>query len=194
MAMHRSLMTLALTSALVGGLGLTALAHNAPAHNAPAHLAQGRQRTERSNAQGRGYGRGLAAAAAQLGVSEADLKAALGMPAERPQRPDMAAVAAQLGVAETDLRETLRNTMHHARQQRQAGDRPNPSQMLTDAASQLGVSEIALRSALGLPEAMSRPDLAAAAAQLGVSEAELTAALRSHRGGPMPRRQTAPAP
>jgi hypothetical protein len=188
MAMHRSLMTLALTSALVGGLGLTALAHNAPAH-----LAQGRQRTERSDAQGRGYGRGLAAAAAQLGVSEADLKAALGMPAERPQRPDMATVADQLGVAEADLRETLRSAMSNARQQRQAGDRPNPGQMLTEAASQLGVSEIALRSALGIPEQMPRPDMAAAAAQLGVSEAELTDALRSNRRGPMQRRQTTPA-
>jgi putative heme degradation protein len=187
MAMHRFLMTLALASTLVGGLGFTALAQSTPVP-----LAQG-QRTDRSDRPGRGYGRGLAAAAAQLGVSEAELKAALGLPAERPQRPDMTAVAAQLGVAEADLRETLRSTMHSARQQRQAGDRPNPGQMLTDAASQLGVSEIALRSALGIPDAMPRPDMAAAAAQLGVSEAELTDALRSNRGGPMPRRQTAPA-
>lgn len=49
-----------------------------------------------------GQGPDLAAAAAQLGVSEADLRAALG-----PPPPDLVAAAAQLGVSEADLRAAL---------------------------------------------------------------------------------------
>lgn len=49
-----------------------------------------------------GRGPDLAAAAAQLGVSEAELRAALG-----PPPPDLAAAAAQLGISEADLRAVL---------------------------------------------------------------------------------------
>ncbi|HRV96636.1 MAG TPA: hypothetical protein P5526_31055 [Anaerolineae bacterium] len=49
-----------------------------------------------------GQGPDLAAVAAQLGVSEADLRAALG-----PPPPDLAAAAAQLGVSEANLRAAL---------------------------------------------------------------------------------------
>jgi biotin operon repressor len=53
----------------------------------------------------------LATAATHLGVSEDALKAALGMPAERPARTDLAAAAAELGVSETDLQEAMRSNM-----------------------------------------------------------------------------------
>ncbi|MCB0168553.1 MAG: YHYH protein [Anaerolineae bacterium] len=49
-----------------------------------------------------GQGPDLAAAAAQLGVSESDLRAALG-----PPPPDLVAAAAQLDVSEADLRAAL---------------------------------------------------------------------------------------
>jgi DNA-binding FadR family transcriptional regulator len=50
-----------------------------------------------------------------LGVSETDLKAALGLPDNLPPRPDLAAAATQLGVSETDLREALRPSMERGR-------------------------------------------------------------------------------
>ena len=60
----------------------------------------------------------MANTAAALGVSEDALKAALGMPAERPDRParpDLAAAAAELGVSETDLQEAMRSNMGRGR-------------------------------------------------------------------------------
>ncbi|WOD39413.1 hypothetical protein [Nodosilinea sp. E11] len=174
--MHRSLITAALTLGLVGSLGLAAFSQT---HQRP-------QRTEQTQGyrQGRGPSQALATAAAQLGVSEANLRAALGIPTEMPPRPDLAAAATQLGVSETDLREVLRNTMRQARQNRPAtGERPDPRAALAAAAAQLGVSSAQLQSALGLPaELPPRPDLAVVATQLGVSEADLREALRSAMG------------
>ncbi|MBE9112975.1 hypothetical protein IQ273_26665, partial [Nodosilinea sp. LEGE 07298] len=127
----------------------------------------------RFEGRGRGHGQGLANAAAQLGVSEADLKAALGLPAEPPPRPDLAAAATQLGISETDLREALRGD----------GQRGDRGQRLANAATELGISEADLRTALGLPtEPPPRPDLATAATELGLSEADLQEALRSSMG------------
>lgn len=170
MVIHRSLITAGLAVALLGGrLGLAALSQTT--QNAPAQPST--QSGERFEGRGRGHGQGLANAAAQLGVSEADLKAALGLPAEPPTRPDLAAAAAQLGLSETDLREALRGN----------GPRGDRGQRLAHAATELGISEADLRTALGLPtEPLQRPDLATAAAALGVTEAELQDALRSHMG------------
>ncbi|WP_198806405.1 hypothetical protein [Leptolyngbya sp. BL0902] len=50
---------------------------------------------------------------------------------------------------------------------------------MTNAAAQLGVSEEALRSALGMAERPQRPDLATAATQLGTTEDELRTSLRN---------------
>jgi hypothetical protein len=178
MVMRRSLITAALAAGLVGSLGLAAFSQTPS--------GEPNRRPERTERGERGHGQGhqsLAAAAAQLGVSETDLKAALGIPAERP-RPDMAAAATQLGVSETDLREALRTSMTATRQQhRTTGDRPDLGAALAAAADQLGVSETDLKAALGLPDNLPpRPDLAAAAAQLGVSETDLREALRSSMG------------
>ncbi len=61
--------------------------------------------------------------------------------------------------------------------------RQRPQIDFAAAASQLGVTEQALRAALGDP-GQGRPDLAAAAAQLGVTEQALIAALGLPPGGP----------
>jgi hypothetical protein len=67
-----------------------------------------------------------------------------------------------------------------------AGNGQRPPQIdLAAAAGKLGVSEEALRAALGDPS-QGRPDLAAAASQLGVTEQELAAALGLPAGGPAP--------
>ncbi len=143
--------------------------------------------SEAGNCQGQGRGqrgaqRGehLAAAAAQLGVSEADLRSALGMPDQRPQRPDLAAAAAQLGTTEDELRTSLRSFMQSQRQARQGQGPQAGHPDFTALAQQYGVSEAEFRRIMGIP---NRPDLAAAAAQLGVSEADLRSALWSAHGG-----------
>ncbi|MBE9139892.1 hypothetical protein IQ254_22295 [Nodosilinea sp. LEGE 07088] len=166
-------MTALLAAGLVGGLGLAAFSQQTPEGGSEHH--------------GRGHRPDLTATAAQLGVSEADLKAALGLPAERPERPDLATAAAQLGVSETDLREAMVSAREAVREQRQAagaeGDpqRGGRGDALASVATQLGVSEVDLQTALGLPaERPERPDLATAAAQLGISETELQEALRNN--------------
>jgi DNA-binding transcriptional regulator YdaS (Cro superfamily) len=170
MVMHRSLITAGLALALLGG-GLGFAAFSQTTQSDPAQPSA--QPGERFEGRGRGHGQGLANAAAQLGVSEADLKAALGLPAEPPPRPDLAAAATQLGISETDLREALRGD-------EQRSDR---GQRLANAATELGISEADLRTALGLPtEPPPRPNLATAATELGVSEADLQEALRSSMG------------
>ncbi|MBD2234498.1 hypothetical protein [Phormidium tenue] len=172
MAMHRSLLTAALAAALVSGLGLAAFSQTTQDQPTPPE-ATPTEPGQRPEGRGRGHGEGLANAAADLGVSEAALREALGLPAEPPPRPDLAAAAAtELGVSETELREALRSGRD--------GDR---GQRLATAATQLGVTEAALKAALGLPaEPPARPDLAAAAAELGVSETDLQEALRSNMG------------
>ena len=61
---------------------------------------------------------------------------------------------------------------------------PRPPHIdLAAAAAQLGVTEKALRNALGDPR-QGPPDFAAAAAQLGITEQALIAALGIPPGGP----------
>jgi hypothetical protein len=172
---NRSLMTVLLTAGLVSGLGLAAFSQQSGEGGSGCH--------------GRGHRPDLAVTAAELGVSETELREALGLPDERPERPDLATAAAQLGVSETELREAMESARAAMREQHQAaraeGERPQRGgrgEALATVASQLGVSETNLKAALGLPDQRpERPDLAAAASQLGISETELQDALRSSR-------------
>ncbi|MFL9455164.1 hypothetical protein [Scytonema tolypothrichoides] len=123
------------------------------------------------------------AAAAKLGVTEQQLKDALGVPAnppsqadpnQRPPRPDWKAAAAKLGVTEQQLKDAL-------------GVRPHPRPNLKAASAKLGVTEQQLKDALGVPanppdraapnQRPPRPDLKAVAAKLGVTEQQLKDAL-----------------
>jgi hypothetical protein len=126
----------------------------------------------------------LAAAAQKLGISEATLKAALGVPAnppapstsgQRPPRPDLKAAAAKLGITEQKLTDALGVRHRH----------PRPD--FAAAAQKLGVTEAQLKTALGVPanppapgtagQRLPRPDFQAAAAKLGVTEQQLKDAL-----------------
>ncbi|MEH1906468.1 hypothetical protein, partial [Nostoc sp.] len=100
----------------------------------------------------------FAAAAAKLGVSEAQLKDALGVPAnfsnqgdrnQRPTRPNFAAAAAKLGVSEAQLKDALGVPANFPNQgdRNQRPTRPN----FAAAAAKLGVSEAQLKDALGVP-------------------------------------------
>jgi len=62
--------------------------------------------SRQGNAGPRGRRPDFATVAEQFGVTEAELLAALGVPAERPS-PDLAAAAQQLGVSEAELRTAL---------------------------------------------------------------------------------------
>jgi hypothetical protein len=147
--------------------------------------------SESSSRDGRGHRHRIdfAAAAAQLGTTEATLKAALGVPEHRG--PDLAAAAMQLGITEAQLREALGLQLDP-----QTGEiiPPETRPDLPAAAATLGVSEEALRTALGRPDGEGcgpgghhegggrhggrpRLDIAGAAAQLGVSEQQVIEAL-----------------
>lgn len=125
----------------------------------------------------------FAAAAQKLGITEAKLKDALGVPAnpqatpgQRPPRPDLKAAAAKLGITEQQLVDALGTPPRRSR--------PN----FAAAAQKLGVSEANLKAALGVPANPSttpptpgqrppKPDFKAAAAKLGVTEQQLVDAL-----------------
>ncbi len=116
----------------------------------------------------------LAATAEQLGVSEAALRSALGLP-EQPLDPDLAGAAAQLETTEDQLRADLRQA-----HQPGTGLR-GISTALATVANQYGVTTEVLLMALDLPtKRPTRPDLAVAAEQLGVSEDELRDALKDN--------------
>ncbi|BAZ41038.1 proline/alanine-rich repeat-containing protein [Calothrix sp. NIES-4101] len=146
----------------------------------------------------------FAAAAKQLGVSEAELIKALGLPEKPPTdvngrpsgpppKPDFAAAAKKLGVTEEQLIKVLGIPPHR---------RPD----FAAAAKQLGVSEKDLIAALGVPEkpptdANGRPsgpppksDFATAAKKLGVTEELLIKALGipPHPPGDRPAPEQAP--
>lgn len=168
MTWNRTLLTLSAISMLAGSGGIVAHQWMQPALADPptpqvAQAGNGAQGRPDPDAH-------LAAAAAELGVSEADLKAALGLPAERPE-PDLAGAAAQLGISETELQTALRNS--HQTDGRRGGP-PD----LAAVAAQYGVTVDELAAALGVPAQPPRPDLAAAATKLGVSEDALRQALR----------------
>lgn len=169
MSVRSTLLTIAAAALMVSSVGLaaTSLPQSVQAQNeaqpvAPEAPGEGRHGGRRHR------GPDFAAAAAELGVSEEQLKSALDIPTERPE-PDFAAAAVRLGTTE----EELRSTMQAARGQGRSS--------FSTVAEQYNVTPAELAAALGLPAERSRPDFAAAAQELGVSEAELTAALR--RGG-----------
>jgi hypothetical protein len=136
----------------------------------------------------------FAAAAAQLGVAEDELIAALGDPIQGP--PDFEAAAAVLGVTAEALETALMSgnaapadAARSAEQPADAGSNQAPpagNQQgrsggasvidLATAAIQLGVTEEALQAALGGPN-QGPSDFAAAAAELGVTEEALIEAL-----------------
>jgi membrane-bound lytic murein transglycosylase B len=167
---------------LIGTIGCVAL--NQASAQSPNRLAQNSSQPNQQR-QGRKNHRGpdFAAAAQKLGISEAQLKEALGVPAnpqatpgQRPPRPDFKAAAAKLGITEEQLVNAL-------------GIPPRPPRPnLTAAAQKLGVSEADLKAALGVPsepqgapgepgQRPPRPDLKAAAEKLGVTEQQLIDAL-----------------
>lgn len=122
----------------------------------------------------------FAAAAAKLNISEADLKAALGVSGDssttngQKRRLDIRGAAAKLGITEQQLVQAL-------------GLPPRPPRPdFAAAASKLGVTEAQLKAALGVPanppsenngQRPPRPDFKAAAAKLGVTEQQLIDAL-----------------
>jgi prolyl-tRNA editing enzyme YbaK/EbsC (Cys-tRNA(Pro) deacylase) len=129
----------------------------------------------------------FAAAAKKLGVSEAELIKALGLPEKPPTgangrpdgpppKPDFAGAAKKLGVSEEQLINAL-------------GVPPHQRPDFAGAAKKLGVSEKDLIAALGIPEKPPtgangrpdgpppKPDFAGAAKKLGVSEEQLINAL-----------------
>ncbi len=109
--MTRRLMTLIALPILIGSFGCAALTATA---QSPTRLAQS---SPQPNPQSkRHHAHNFAAAAQKLGVTEANLKAALGVPATPPtpgipgQRlphPDFKAAAAKLGVTEQQLMDVL---------------------------------------------------------------------------------------
>jgi len=130
--------------------------------------------------EGRGPKIDMAAAAETLGVSEADLQAALGKPGQG--KPDFANVAAQLGVTEEELINALGISVGGPKNGKQGQDQNGPGGQkgprvnLATVAAELGVTEEALKTALGERE-QGPPDFAAAAEELGVSEEALIDAL-----------------
>jgi hypothetical protein len=124
----------------------------------------------------------FAAAATKLGVTEAQLKTALGVPAQRQKRPrlDLQATATKLGVTEAQLQQALGITIDP-----QTGRpmRPKTRPNLQAAATQLGVTKAQLKAAMGLPakgdRTHQRPrlDISGAATKLGVTQQQLVDAL-----------------
>lgn len=119
----------------------------------------------------------FAAAATKLGITEAQLREALGVNTTNGQkrRPDIKAAATKLGISEQQLVQALG-----------LPNRP-PGPDFAAAAAKLGVSEAQLKAALGVPanppntgdrrQRPPRPDFQAAAAKLGVTEQQLIEAL-----------------
>ncbi|MFB8790344.1 MAG: hypothetical protein U7123_16200 [Potamolinea sp.] len=113
MLANRRLLTLTAIPVLFGAVGLVALDKASVAH--PSNLiAQNSPQPNQTQGQQKPRPRiDFAAAAAKLGISEAQLKQALGVPetppanGERPPRPDFKAAAAKLGVTEQQLMDAL---------------------------------------------------------------------------------------
>jgi len=177
----RRLLAMIALPVLVGTCVCVAL--NQATAQSPKRLAQNSSQPNQQQ-EGRKNHRGpdFAAAAQKLGISEAQLKEALGVPAtppapgERPPRPDFKAAAAKLGITEQQLVDALGVPPHP----------PRPD--FAAAAQKLGVSEANLKAALGVPEnppttppapgeRPPRPDFKAAAEKLGVTEQQLMDAL-----------------
>lgn len=117
MKRDRTLIAVSVLSVIIGTLGVAALRPAIATDRQPQILAEAQQPADNNRpAHGHHGPPDFAAAAAELGVSEADLKAALGVPetlpehsgmghsgGDRPHHPDFAAAAEQLGVSEATL-------------------------------------------------------------------------------------------
>ncbi len=178
----RRLLALIALPVLIGTFGC--VAQNKTAAQTSNQLAQASSQPNQQQ-EGRGNHRGpdFAAAAQKLGISEAKLREALGVPTnpqatpgQRPPKPDFKAAAAKLGITEQQLVDALGIPPHP----------PRPD--FAAAAQKLGVSEANLKAALGVPanppstlptpgQRPPRPDFKAAAAKLGVTEEQLVNAL-----------------
>jgi len=123
----RRLLPLLAIPVLVGTFGCGAL-HQATAQS-PNQLAQNSSQPDQQGEGHKNHRRlDFAAAAQKLGVSEAQLKDALGIPAnlqpgQRPPRPDFAAAATKLGVTQQQLMDALGVHPHS----HQDGKQPNAS-------------------------------------------------------------------
>ncbi|WP_460204570.1 hypothetical protein [Scytonema sp. NUACC21] len=164
--------TAAVVTAISIVAGTFSLMNQVNAANPSYLIAQtSQQPNQRPDGQRRPPRPDFAAAAAKLGVTEQQLKDALGIPAnpptdpnQRPPRPDFQAAAAKLGVTEQQLKDALGVRPHRRRPDFAA------------VAAKLGVTEQQLKDALGVPansptdpnQRPPRPDFAAAAAKLGV--------------------------
>lgn len=177
--------TLILAIGLSAGVATIASAQGQGPESALQEQTDGRP-PRGQNGEGRGPKIDTAAAAETLGVSEADLQAALGEPGQG--KPDLATVAAELGVTEEALIDAMgipaggpeNGQQGQGPQGQDGGQRPQID--LAAAASELGVTEEALKTALGEP-GQGKPDFAATAAELGVTEQALIDALGVPAGG-----------
>src|SRR5919199_1763412 len=102
----RRLLALIALPVLIGSFGCVAL--NQATAQSPNRLAQASPQPNQQGGQRNHRGPDFAAAAQKLGISEATLKEALGVPAnptpgQRPPRPDFKAAAEKLGVTEEQL-------------------------------------------------------------------------------------------
>lgn len=180
----RRLLTLIALPVVIGTFGC--VAQNQATAQSPNRLAQDSSQPDRQQEGGRNHrGPDFAAAAQKLGISEADLKAALGVTSDsqgtpgtpgRHPRLDIRGAASKLGITEEQLVNAL-------------GIPPRPPRPdFAAAAQKLGVSEADLKAALGVPanppttpptpgQRPPRPDFKAAAAKLGVTEEQLINAL-----------------
>ncbi len=153
----RRVLVVAAMPLLIGSVGLLG-SNQANATNPSRQVAQA---AEPSNQQPNGQRRppkiDFAAAATKLGVTEAQLKAALGVPAQPPSqsdrsqrpRPDFKAAAAKLGVTEQKLKEALGVPAQPPSQADRSQRPPRPD--FKAAAAKLGVTEEQLVQALGVP-------------------------------------------
>lgn len=179
---------------MVGSIGYAVSAQSSPiqgdriAQSSPTDASPNSSEGQRQS--GRRPRIDFAAAATQLGTTEAELKEALGLPAQPPEgdrpermRPNLQEAATTLGVTEDQLLQALGITIDPATgRPSRSGERPD----LQAAATQLGVTEEQLKAALGhpgqrangdRPEGRPRMDIPGAAAKLGVTEDQLIQAL-----------------
>src|ERR671932_517286 len=108
----RLLLALSAIPVLIGTFGSVAL--NQATAQSPSRLAQNSSQPNQQQEGPRNHrGPDFAAAAQKLGISEATLKEALGVPTtppapgQRPPRPDFKAAAAKLGITEQQLVDAL---------------------------------------------------------------------------------------
>jgi hypothetical protein len=172
MALRRTLSIAAFPLCLITVVAIAT--HSASAQNANQQGQMGNQMGNQNSLQRPDHPRpNFADAASRLGITEAELKTALGIPAtpptngERPPRPDFADAAAKLGITETQLKDALR--VPEGRGDQQANQRSH-----NQASNQQG--QMRNQNPSQRPE-HRHPDFASAAAKLGITEAELKAAL-----------------